>query len=282
MISPTPSIPCLGSKLFKIKARLVVTKKSVVCYFYLNARELVKIEKRGMGRHGSDTVMRKQLCGIIFAVFFMVGVSIAGIISIMVALPSMNESAAAPVEMNNDMKKMKLDGLHWFNANVRNKFPSNQATMTATQIVDLIDKGHGIGVKINTVLNAVPTEALASGVEAGFGILEKVNLALSKDGSDDLGADLHRILNQGATWMEAVDIAAVQSGVKSGSGILLEVNRLAAQIPSDHFKDMLHRVHSLLRQADADKIIDHVSQLGDGIAKVLARLNSKDGLTIKL
>jgi hypothetical protein len=235
-----------------------------------------------MGRSYGDPVMRRQLCGIIVAVFFMVGISIGGIIAIMVALPSMNESASAPVEMNNDMKKMKADGLRWFNANVRGKFPSNQATTTATQIVDLIDKGHGIGVKLNTVLNAVPTEVLTSGVEAGFGIIEKVNLALSKDGSDDLGADLHRILNQGATWMEAVDIAEVQNGVKSSAGILIEVNRLVSQVPSDHFKDMLHRVHSLLQQADADKIVDHFSQLGDGIAKVLTRLNSKDGLTIKL
>ena len=235
-----------------------------------------------MGNRYGDSVMRKQLCAVIIGLFILVGGMIGFCIAILVALPSMNESASAPVEMNRDMKKMKSDGLSWFNANVKNKFPHDQATVTTTQIVDLIDKGHGIGVKLNTVMESVPTEVLANGIEAGMGIMEKMNIALSKDGSSDIGADVHRILSQGATWMESVDIHEVQNGAKSAAGILNEVNRLMAQVPSDHFKDMLHKAYSLLEQAESDKIVDHISQLGEGISKILVRLNSEDGLTIKL
>lgn len=234
-----------------------------------------------MGR-SYDSVMRKQLCAVIAGLFILVGGMIGFSIAILAALPSMNESAIAPVEMNNDMKRMKADGLRWFNANVKDKFPSGQVTITATQIVDLIDKGHGLGVKFNTVMENVPTEVISNGIEAGCGIIEKMDVALSKDGSGDLGADLHRILSQGATLLESVDISEVHDGIKAATGILNEANRLISQVPSDQFKDMLHKAHSLLKQAESDEIVDHISQLGDGVSKILARLSSEDGLTIKL
>ncbi len=239
-------------------------------------------EVKKMGRQTSDGVMRKQLCGIVIGLFILVGGMIGFGIAIIIALPSMNESAGAPVEMNRDMKQMKADGLAWFNANVKNKFASDQVGVTATQIVDLIDKGHGIGVKVNTILNTLPTEVLANGIGAACGIVEKMNVALSKEGSSDLATDVHKILAHGEVWMNAIDIEEIRNGAKAASGILHEVNRLMSEVSSDQFRDTLHRVHSLLEQADTDKIVDHVSQLGEGISKLLEKLNSKEGLTIKL
>jgi len=235
-----------------------------------------------MGRHAFGSgLVKRQLCGLVIIATISLLITIGFSIAVVASIPTMNNSAMAPVEMNERMKDMEKQGQEIW-SNLRPKFPDNQLDVTVSQTLDIVDKFHGIVVKVNGAIQKVPTDTIASGLESGLKIIEKVDGVLSAQGPDKINDYISRIVKRVADLVEAVPADKFGKLVKEACEMATEGHRLMADVESDHFKDMVHKVHSILSQVDADKAIDNFSNLGHAAAELLNKLNSKEGLTIKL
>lgn len=228
--------------------------------------------------------MGKLLCAIMVIVAIIAVVMVGFAIAIVAMLPSINQAGMAPVEMNERMKLAEKQGRDYL-SQLAPKYPSNQVEVTLTQALDTIDNAHAISSKLNGAITEVDTKVMARGIESAFRLLDKADRAIGTEedvNSAQIGANIKRITARIADYMDATAPEKMNELTDGVGGVLGETKRLMQGVDSARWNNMIDKVHSIVSQVEADKLFDHASQFMEVVSKIATKMDSEDGLTIKL
>lgn len=226
----------------------------------------------------------KLLCGIMIILAIVALLILGFAIAMLASLPSLHASASAPVEMNERMKLVEVEAKGYL-ARLIPKFPSNQIEVTLTQTLDTIDNAHSVISKFNGAISDIDSKVISKGIESTFSLFDKANRAIGTEKNVNvaqIGSNLEKITSRVAEYLDNISTERVDKLINGTGNVAEEANRLMKGITSDHWTDVVVKVHSIISQIEADEIFDNLSRFMGVVSKIASKMDSENGLVIKL
>ena len=202
--------------------------------------------------------------------------------------PALEATTSATVGMRVDMVRMQKNAKQSFET-FRANFPINQEEITTKQVLDSIDKAHGILAWANDLKNRVSPAMIGSLVGNITTVMYNVNSMFipaagetHQQRSNELIGNAALVVQKIGTLVNTITPAEFHAAFMQGQSALGEATKLITTVNHQPVAEMMQKISDVLGAADSEHIIQSITNTSKGLNEVIDRFTHDGGISISL